>query len=214
MTIGRIGTIALVAIGSWVGGFGCGRYGLDPTHHDRTETDAAALDAAPQIMELPVRELPGLDSIIFWERTGGSTPTSYTFTVNGPELTTSLADPLGDTNYDIHGATSEFYDVYYSDRAGAFDINGAYLTISGVYPLGKPFQGGLNLAEIELVWTGSSEYGNTVASYVALGDNAEPMVVNNCIDGLLETHTRMGNTTGSAERLRITLGFPSTVIIY
>ncbi|MGE0870251.1 MAG: hypothetical protein AB7P03_16925 [Kofleriaceae bacterium] len=215
MRIGCAGAAALWALGS-VGGSGCGRYGLDPIDRgfDAPSIDGAPVDAPPQIMELPVRELPGLASIVFWERTGGTAPTSYTFTVNGPELTGHLPDPLGDTVYDIHGATSEFYDVYYSDRAGVFDIDGAYLTISGVYPIGMPFQGGLNLAEIELVWSGSSEFGNTVASYVALGDNAEPMAVGNCIDGSLETHTRMGNTSGTAERLRITLGFPSTVIIY
>ena len=54
------------------------------------------------------------------------------------------------------------------------------------------------------------EYGNYVASYVALGDNAAPSTVGDAIDGDLLTHTTMGNTVGSSERLRVTLGFLSS----
>ena len=39
----------------------------------------------------------------------------------------------------------------------------------------------------------------------AIGD-----LVDNCIDGDLQTHTVMGNTVGTTERLRLTLGFEST----
>jgi hypothetical protein len=160
---------------------------------------------------IPVRELPGLDSITFWERTGGTAPTDYTFTVNGAELTTRLDDPLDAANQDITGTSVEFYDVYYSDEVGAFDIDGSYLTISGVFPVALPAGGGLNLAEIGLNFSdASTEYGNYVASFVALGDNADATLVDNCIDGDLQTHTVMGNTVGANERLRLTLGFAST----
>jgi hypothetical protein len=56
----------------------------------------------------------------------------------------------------------------------------------------------------------STEYGNHVASHVTLGDNAAPDNVSNCIDSDLQTHTTMGNTHDSSERLRLTLGFLST----
>jgi hypothetical protein len=159
----------------------------------------------------PVRTLPGLASISFYERTGGTAPTEYQFTVDGPELTVKLADPLTDTSHDIPGASTEFYDVYYSDEDGTFDIDGSYLTISGTFEHALPAGGGLNLAEIGLHYTDATvEYGNYVASYVALGDNAAPANVNNCIDGDLQTHTTMGNTVGATERLRLTLGFSST----
>lgn len=161
--------------------------------------------------QTPVRALPGLESITFYERTGGTEPTAYTFTVNGPELTTRLDDPLATGNMDIPGASTEFYDVYYSGEDGAFDIDGSYLTISGVFGIQLPAGGGLNLAEIGLNFTdASTEYGNYVASYVALGDNAVESSVPNCIDGDLQTHTTMGNTVGASERLRLTLGFLST----
>ena len=71
--------------------------------------------------------------------------------------------------------------------------------------------GGLNLAEIVLNYKdGVKEYGNYVASFVALGDNAAPTSVDACIDGDLSTNTTMGNTIGSTDRLRITLGFKSS----
>lgn len=160
---------------------------------------------------VPVRNLPGLDSITFYERTGGSEPTAYTFTVNGPELTNRLADPLGNGNADITGAATEYYDVYYSNENGEFNLDGSYLTISGMFGQALPAGGGLNLAEIGLNYVdASTEYGNYVASYVVLGDNSYEPAVLACIDGDLQTHTTMGNTVGATERLRLTLGFNSS----
>lgn len=164
---------------------------------------------APELV--PVKELPNLESITFYERTGGVTPDPFTFLVDGPELTVRLDDPLAIGNYDIDGASGEFYDVYYSDEEGQFQLDGSYLTISGTFAQTLPAGGGLNLAEIGLNFSDQSvEYGNYVASFVALGDNAAPDNVDNAIDGDLQTHTTMGNTVGQMERLRVTLGFEST----
>ena len=160
---------------------------------------------------IPVKELPNLESITFFERTGGVAPDPFTFSVDGPELTVRLDDPLANNNFDISGATGEFYDVYYSDADGEFQLDGSYLTISGTFGQTLPAGGGLNLAEIALNFTDATvEYGNYVASSVALGDNAAPENVELAIDGDLQTHTTMGNTVGQVERLRITLGFDST----
>lgn len=164
-------------------------------------------------MTYPVRMLPGLVSITFYERTGGTEPDAFTFVVDGPELTVRLVDPLAAGNFDIDGATGEFYDVYYSDLDGNFELDGRYLTISGVFGQALPAGGGLNLAEIGLNFQdASTEFGNYVASYVILGDNAAQPDGNagNAIDGDLQTHTTMGNTVGSSERLRVTLGFLSS----
>lgn len=159
----------------------------------------------------PVKELPGLSSITFYERTGGTEPTAYEFQVGGSELTTRLDDPLSNSSHDIAGATGEFYDVYYSDEQGVFQSDGSYLTISGVFGQTLPSGGGLNLAEIGLNFSdAASEFGNYVASYHVAGDNAAESTVGNCIDGDLQTHTTMGNTVGSDKRLRLTLGFEST----
>jgi len=176
-----------------------------------TGGSGGGLDFDASFQPIAVRALPGLQSISFYERTGGTAPTEYDFSVNGPELSQKLADPLSDTNKDILGATSEWYDVYYSNQDGSFNLDGSYLTISGVFQLALPAGGGLNLAEIGLHFSGSqTEYGNYVASYVVLGDNKVEADVGKCIDGDLQTHTTMGNTVGSSERLRLTLGFKST----
>ena len=160
----------------------------------------------------PVRDIPGLTSITFWERTGGSGPVAYTFGVDSPQLTTKLTDPLGSGNHDIQGVPGhEFYDVYYSNADGSWNVNGEYLTISGIFDQTWPAGGGLNLAEIGLNFSSTpTEFGNYVASSVALGDNAAPSSVGNAIDGDLQTHTTMGNTVGQTERLRVTLGFLSS----
>jgi hypothetical protein len=161
-------------------------------------------------MPIPVHTLP-LESITFWERSGGTAPTDYTFTINGPELTTILPDPMDDASHDIKGVMTEYYDVYYSNEDGTFNADGSYLTISGVFGQALPAGGGLNLAEIGLNYTdATTEFGNYVASYVVLGDNQNEMNVALCIDNDLQTHTTMGNTVGQVERLRVTLGFEST----
>ncbi len=163
-------------------------------------------------MTYPVRMLPGLVSITFYERTGGVAPDAFTFLVNGAELTVRLTDPLAPGNFDIDGATGEFYDVYYSDEDGNFELDGRYLTISGTFGQALPAGGGLNLAEIGLDFEDQTEFGNYVASFAILGDNAAQPDgnVENSIDGDLQTHTTMGNTVGTNERLRVTLGFLSS----
>jgi hypothetical protein len=158
-----------------------------------------------------VRSITGLESITFYERTGGVGPTPFTFTVDSPQLTTRLSDPLATGNNDISGAFTEFYDVFYSNQDGSFNLDGEFLTIEGVFLQPLPAGGGLNLAEIGLNFSGDpEEFGNTVASFFANGDNAVPGDVDNAIDGDLLTHTTMGNTLNSDARLRVTLGFESS----
>ncbi|PRQ03827.1 hypothetical protein [Enhygromyxa salina] len=178
---------------------------------DGPKFDLGTPDDLPPVELVPVKDLPNLESITFYERTGGAAPDPFTFTVNGPELTVRLDDPLLDNNHDIPGATGEFYDVYYSDEDGGYQLDGSYLTISGTFTQTLPAGGGLNLAEISLDFSDQTvEYGNYVASFAALGDNAVPENVERAIDGDLQTHTTMGNTVGQMDRLRVTLGFDST----
>ena len=165
------------------------------------------------VYAIPVRDIANLESITFWERTGGSSPTAYTYGVTSSQLTTQLTGTLGTSNNDIVGVPGhEFYDVFFSDADGTFNTEGEYLTIEGVYDRELPeYGGGLNLAEIALNFTSEPvEYGNWVASFIALGNNALPETVGFAIDGDLQTHTTMGNTIGQSERLRITLGFESS----
>lgn len=185
---------------------------LDDTTGSGVKFDLGEDPDAGGPMTYPVRMLPGLVSITFYERTGGVAPDAFTFLVGGPELTVRLVDPLAVGNFDIDGASGEFYDVYYSDEDGNFELDGRYLTISGTFGQALPAGGGLNLAEIGLDFEDQTEFGNYVASYAILGDNAAQPDgnVENSIDGDLQTHTTMGNTVGSNERLRVTLGFLSS----
>lgn len=114
-----------------------------------SETGGVKLDLpVPEDMPIPVHDIPGLESITFYENTSGVT--EYTFLVAGPELNALLADPLSLENRDIQGTSVEFYDVYYSDEDGAFNPDGSYLTISGSFGAKLPAGGGLNLSEISL----------------------------------------------------------------
>jgi len=141
--------------------------------------------AVTAVYAIPVRNIPDLTSITFWERTGGAGPTAFTFGIASTELTTRLSDPLGNGNSDFGGVPGkEFYDVYYSDADGGFNLDGEYLSISGAFTDQLPAGGGLNLAEIGLKFSADpTEFGNFVASFVALGDNAIPSSVGNAIDG-------------------------------
>lgn len=163
-------------------------------------------------MPIPVHDIPGLESITFYETTGKVT--EYTFLVAGPELSNLLADPLTLDNRDIQGTSVEFYDVYYSDEDGTFNADGSYLTIAGSFGAKLPAGGGLNLAEISLNYADDSvEYGSFLASFQGLGDNYAPGSEPSAIDGNLATHTTMGNNVDEpGKRLRVTLGFMSSLM--
>jgi hypothetical protein len=157
-----------------------------------------------------LRKVTDLQSITFFERSGGTSPKAYTFSIDSPRLLNRLSR-LNSSSYDFSGVRTEFYDVFYSDRSGNLDINGEYLTIEGVYGYGKPHGGGLNLSEMRLNFAdGSREFANLVADFTTLGNNGHSRTVENAIDGNLLTHTTMGNTIGQSDRLSVTLGFASS----
>jgi hypothetical protein len=157
---------------------------------------------------LPIRNITDLTSITFWESTS-ATPTSPMFEVGSAQLSTKLSGTLSSTNRDFEGVTgSEFYDVFYSDWDGAPNSLGEFVTIEAVWPVGAPRGGGLNIARVDFDGTGKS--ANSVASFVALGDNALPNNVGNAVDvdPNVLTDTTMGNTIEQTQRLRVTVGFP------
>ncbi len=78
-----------------------------PSSDTEFNPDLGGGDAPPPTY--PVRKIPGLDSITYYERSGGTAPPAY------------------------KGVDTEFYDVYYSNAAGDFELDGRYLTISGEF---------------------------------------------------------------------------------
>ncbi len=154
-----------------------------------------------------IRNLPGLDSITIYEQSGPVF--SNTFGANSTEMTTRLSGPLSVSNRDFSGASQEHYDVFYSDVNGNFDIDGDYISIECRFD--QNFAGGgLNLSGIELNFSNApSIFGCQVGSFVSLGSNGIPSSVVNGVDGNLSTTTTMGNTFGTTQRLRVTVGgFP------
>ncbi|NER08808.1 MAG: PEP-CTERM sorting domain-containing protein [Okeania sp. SIO3C4] len=160
---------------------------------------------------LSLRNVTGLQSITFFERTGGTFPQPYTFAVDSSELLNRLST-LNSSSYDFSGASTELYDVFYSDRFGNLDINGEYLTVESVFSYGKPFGGGLNLSGVRLNFANATEFANLVTDFTVLGNNGNPNTVGNAIDGNLLTHTTMGNTIGQSDQLSVTLGFASSSV--
>src|SRR5690606_44886 len=61
--------------------------GGDGDADDGPKLDLGTESDLPEVALVPVKDLPNLESITFYERTGGVAPDSFTFTVDGPELT-------------------------------------------------------------------------------------------------------------------------------
>lgn len=156
--------------------------------------------AACTLSAAPLRTLPGLTGVTFYELTSGVT--AYTFTPNSSEITNRLAGSLGTGNRDFVGAPQEFYDVFYSDANGAANIDGEYISIEAYY---AGSGAGLNIGEVQLLFgSSSSAFATSVASFVSasgfLAGN-----LNNIIDGNINTATGMGSTNEG--RTRVTVGF-------
>ncbi len=178
----------------------------------------AIITMSQHVQASPIHQIPNLTSITFYERTGGATPTPFTFALDREELTSRQSTLLGIRSNDFQGyaGASEFYDVYYSNSDGSFNLNGDYISVEASFFAMLPYGGGLNLAEIALNFSNNSnQYGDIVTSFVAIGDNAIPSSIGNAVDGNLQTHTTMGNNISNPlQRLRVTVGFQATSGLY
>jgi len=148
-------------------------------------------------------------SITFWEKTSHNEPDSLTFSTNSRELMNRINERIDYSNADFIG-WHEFYDIFYSDEAGNFNIDGNCISIEANFDIRSPYHGGLNISEVQLNYAnGSKEFANMVTSYNAIGDNAWFDSIMNAADSKLETTTWMGNTYNSPEKLRVTIGLKS-----
>lgn len=160
----------------------------------------------------PIQTLTGLTSITFYERT--TSLFTHTINASSAQILQRRADPLIFTgNADFWGTSEELYDVFYSDADGSLNTLGAYITVEAIF--NNAAGGGLNLSEVQLNFSGGgTEFANVVSSHVAIGavgTQSFPSLVNNAVDGDLNTHTAQGTTIGTADRLRVTVGFASSV---
>ncbi len=159
---------------------------------------------------VPIMDLPDLNSITVYERSGPG-PDPYVFAPAASEILERRAGPLSGANNDFVGTPGEFYDVFYSDADGTANTLGEFLTIEALFD--NPADGALNIAAVFLNFAGGiTESANVVASFSAFGPFAFPDTAGRAVDGNLDTHTVFGSTTpGVADRLRLTLGFASSM---
>ena len=157
----------------------------------------------------PLRTLADLQTVRFYEITFGTNPND--FAPNDTAITTRLANPLTATNRDFSYFAEEYYDVFYSDSDGTLNVDGAYLTIEGVWrSAGGP--GGMNINEVELIYGGAnphSQFGDFVSSFVYGTGNVIAGSEALAVDHNLGTFPRFGNTstTNRDDRFRLTIGF-------
>lgn len=165
------------------------------------------------VQAVPIQILPGLESVTFYERTGAG-PDPYTFDATSTEILQQRGSPLSSSNRDFASTVNEFYDVFYSNADGALNAFGEYITVEARFD--NNTDAGLNLAGVKLNFVGpSEEFANSVASYVTLGHFIGlPGTVGFAVDGDTTTHTALGYTTANdPQRLRITVGFASSVTV-
>lgn len=178
----------------------------------RATTVLGAPSASPPTM--PIRTLPGLLSVTIDEESAGVH--SHTFPIGDTRLTTRLADPLSShPSPDFTGSPTEAYDVYFSDADGTLNPDGAYLTVEATYLQPFPAPGGLNVAQATLEFAdGSRVVANSVASFLAEGDNSDTCSILNAVDEDETSSSAMGNTIFGPpdRRLRLTLGFGRSVL--
>ncbi len=165
------------------------------------------------ISQVPLINYPGLTSITFYEQTGGMY--SHTYGLNDAALTTHVTGQLNG-NRDFEGwPGNEFYDVFYSNADGTFNINGGYVSIECQFDMNSG-GGGLNINEVEFHFaSGNSIYGSYITSYVANGSNYLPGSQKRAADCNLATFSTMGNTENTSMKLRLTIGMlnsTSTII--
>ncbi len=151
----------------------------------------------------PIRTLPGLTGINFFEGTSGVTTISYA--PSATAMQGRLSGSLGIANNDFTGAGNEFYDVFYSNADGSFNLDGDYISIEAAY---AGSSSGLNIMEVELLFGSTVVTANNVLSYAGFGATFNAASVGNAVDGNYSTGTSMGSTTGD-QRLRVTVGFPA-----
>ena len=161
-------------------------------------------------------DIPNLQSISFFEKSGGIQLASFSKT---SQAITTRHSILTGSNAEMIGAAAEYYDFFYSNSDGTFNPNGSYITIEALYAPTLPAGGGLNLTAVRLNFVDSpAEFANKVEHFNALGDNANHASVDFAVDGDINTHTTMGNSTDQDNRLSITVSFasvpePATVLI-
>lgn len=162
-----------------------------------------------------VQTYPGLIGIRIWETSGTTNPIFYL--PNAPQVLAQLPGVLNGGNRDFVGAPAEFYDVFYSDANGNPNPLGDYFTTEARF--NGQLGGGLNLAAVDLLLGNASNpmvcRADILSSWVGLGTNYLSGTEVFAVDPDLPipaTFTTMGNTAGTTQRLRVTVGWKKVLV--
>ncbi|GAB5554705.1 MAG: hypothetical protein Sapg2KO_42960 [Saprospiraceae bacterium] len=157
----------------------------------------------------PLRTLENLASVTFYEQT--ITPLEFTFPADGPALNARFENRLNNSQNDFQGWNgNEFYDVFYSDCNGNFDIDGAYISITAQFDRTNT-GGGLNIRGVGFNFNnGITIYANELASFFSAGNYLEGSA-SRAVNCNIFNWTTMGNTSQTNERLRITVGLKDLI---
>lgn len=165
---------------------------------------------------MPTVDLPGIVSVTIWEDTRvllTDPLNEVTIPLSDNRLSTRLTT-LDASNHDFavfRSGFDEFYDFFFSNADGRPNPRGAFLTVEVRYNPASSSNGG-NISAVALNFLdGRRVFANFVASFVVLGPGDAKTVVY-AVDGDLDTATLLGNTLGSDQRLRLTVGFPPIVV--
>jgi hypothetical protein len=162
-----------------------------------------------------VQTYPGLIGIRIWETSGTTNPIFYL--PNAPQVLAQLPGVLNGGNRDFVGAPAEFYDVFYSDANGNPNPLGDYFTTEARF--NGQLGGGLNLAAVDMLLGNASNpmvcRADILSSWVGLGTNylsgSEVLAVDPDLP-TPATFTTMGNTAGTTQRLRVTVGWKKVLV--
>lgn len=159
------------------------------------------------LVAAPIRTRPDLVRVDVVELTSG--PTIFSFAANSSALTTQLTPSYSVGNRDFEGLANEPYDIFYSDAAGNFDLNGEHITIRGTYTGNSV---GFNIGAVILILSGiiESESASIVTAFTpgssGYSSGSELLAVDNDIN----TGTGLGRTANATEPMSLTVGFTSS----
>lgn len=149
----------------------------------------------------PLRSIPGLTTIRFFE-VSGVNPTQVNFAAQNGPMDIKLLNPPALNNNDHASIQAEYFDLYYSDANGNFNLNGEYITIDCFM---DNEISGCNVADLQLF------YGSTPGAFADVLTRfvTAPGYVNGsqllAIDGNTSTFARLGSSDTAI--MSLTVGF-------
>jgi hypothetical protein len=165
----------------------------------------AALFALSTVAGLagPIRTTPGLGAVVFYEGSGGPA-VQFSYAPGSSQLTTQVAGVPGVGNSDFTGLPNEFYDVYYSNADGTFNLDGEYISVVAHYDSNS--SSALNIDAVKLDFGGPVTYASVVTCFLTGPNGYVPGSEQNALGAPNGAFTAMGRNS-ELDSMRITLGF-------